>query len=245
MVSNNAEFLFLQLRSTLQQLQQQQQLTEDLKVGRESIERESSNSPDIGVSPREVMLNGDDFMDDDFDILDIFPTGTQAEEIFQDNKDETDHQTQQEGNDKFETEMDDASMCQRQGYDDDLDYENQSNFNDQNEHQNENRESWHIDNGYDVSSLLRQRVDELRETLNLLQQNQAVALEGCLEQLLQATTAAGATSKENSGKGKQKKHQKRSGRNKKRGTVQLVYSDAGKIISTCTTYVSKVESVCV
>ena len=83
--------------------------------------------------------------------------------------------------------MDDASMRQRQGYDDDLDYENQSNFNDQNEHQNENRESWHIDNGYDVSSLLRQRVDELREALNLLQQNQAVALLGCLEQLLQAT----------------------------------------------------------
>jgi hypothetical protein len=95
--------------------------------------------------------------------------------------------------------MDDASMRQRRGYDDDLDYENQSNFNDQNERQNENRESWHIDNGYDVSSLLRQRVDELRETLNLLQQHQAVALLGCLEQLLQATTAAGATSKENSG----------------------------------------------
>ncbi len=138
------------------------------------------------------MLNGDDFMDDDFDILDIFPTGTQAEEIFQDSKGETDHQTQQEGNDKFETEMDDASMRQRQGYDDDLDYENQSNFNDQNERQNENRESWHIDNGYDVSSPLRQ-------TLNLLQQHRAVALLGCLEQLLQATTAAGATSKENSG----------------------------------------------
>ena len=81
MVSNNVEFLFLQLRSTLQQLQRHP-LTEDLKVGRESIEREGSNSPDIGVSPREEMLNGDDFMDDDFDILDVFPTGTQAEEKF-------------------------------------------------------------------------------------------------------------------------------------------------------------------
>lgn len=37
-----------------------------------------------------------------------------------------------------------------------------------------------------LSGPLRRRVDELRETLQHLQQNQAVALEGCLEQLLQA-----------------------------------------------------------
>ena len=225
-------FLYCQLRSTLQQLQQQQQLTEDLKVERGLLERDSSASPDIGVSPREVLLNGDDFIDDDFDILDMSATEIQANRDLLDTEIESNRQKQREEIEKFGIEVDnDSAGRNRRDENNDFDYDNHSNNDDL---ENDNGGSWHDDrngNGNDVSAVLRQRVDELRDTLNLLQQNQAVALEGCLEQLLQATAAASA-SKDTSGKRKQTNTNNKQGRSKAVRTDEFSNSDAGDLFCT-------------